>query len=92
MAQRAASKGKGRAAQGEARNGRKTASAVTREGAGGSEAALRERIRALEARLAKVEGELATALARNKVLEENHEQVRNRIDWVIDSLHNLMEK
>ena len=36
--------------------------------------------------------ELAAALARNKVLEDNQEQVRNRIDWVIDSLHNLMDE
>lgn len=53
---------------------------------------LHERIRSLEAELAKVRGELGAALARNKALEDNQEQVRNRIDWVIDSLHNLMDE
>jgi hypothetical protein len=53
---------------------------------------VRERIRLLEAELAKAKSELAAALARNKVLEDNQEQVRNRIDWVIDSLHNLMDE
>ena len=84
MAQRAAGKAKGRTARADAR--------VVRTPPAARQSDPRERIRLLEAELAKVKGELAAALARNKVLEDNHEQVRNRIDWVIDSLHNLMEE
>lgn len=83
MAQRAAGKAKGRTAKAEARATRAPAR---------READPSDRIRVLETQLAKVKDDLAAALARNKTLEENHEQVRNRIDWVIDSLHNLMEK
>jgi hypothetical protein len=94
MAQRPAGKTKRRAAGGDARTVRKPGAAAGRDGGGGTapDTALRERIRLLEAQLSKAESELAAALARNKVLEDNHDQVRNRIDWVIDSLHNLMEK
>jgi len=94
MAQRPAGKTKRRVAGGDARTARKPGTAGGREGGGGaaSATALRERIRSLEAQLSKAESELAAALARTKVLEDNHDQVRNRIDWVIDSLHNLMEK
>ena len=94
MAQRPAGKSKRRVAGSDARVARKPGTPGGRDGGGGaaSDAGLRERIRALEAQLSKAEGELAAALARTKVLEDNHDQVRNRIDWVINSLHNLMEK
>ena len=92
MAQRPAGKTKRRVAGGDARTARKPGTAGGREGGAASATALRERIRSLEAQLSKAESELAAALARTKVLEDNHDQVRNRIDWVIDSLHNLMEK
>ncbi len=38
---------------------------------------------------ARLEAELAAARARIAELEQKHEEIVNRIDWVIDSLHNL---
>jgi len=92
MAQRAAGKTKGRTVRADARVARKPAAAGGRDAGAAADSDPRERIRLLEAELVKVRVELAAALARNKVLQDNHNQVRNRIDWVIDSLHNLMEE
>lgn len=93
MVQRGAGKAKGRAPRADARVGRGPAPASGRDvSAIAADADLRERVRVLEAELAKVKAELTAALARNKVLHDNCEQVRNRIDWVIDSLHNLREE
>lgn len=47
------------------------------------------RIRALEAERDKLAAELGAAQERIAVLEQAREQVLNRIDWVIDSLHSL---
>ncbi len=38
---------------------------------------------------ARLEAELAAARAKIAELEQKHEEIVNRIDWVIDSLHNL---
>lgn len=92
MAQRAAGKAKGRAAKTDPRGARKSTTPGARDSAAASDIDPMERIRQLEAELAKVRAELAAAQGRNKVLQDNHDQVRNRIDWVIDSLHNLMEE
>lgn len=46
---------------------------------------------ALEQRIAVLEHELAVARARISELEAAREQVANRIDWAIDSLHSLLE-
>jgi hypothetical protein len=93
MAQRGAGKAKRRVPRADAPVGRAPAAATSeRGGATAPDTDLRERIRLLEAELAKVKSELAAALARSKILEGNQEQVRNRIDWVIDSLHNLMDE
>lgn len=46
----------------------------------------------LAERISELEGELARARLRIKTLEEQREQVINRIDWVIDSLHMLTEE
>ena len=43
----------------------------------------------LAAENARLEAELAAARARIAALEQKHEEVVNRIAWVIDSLHNL---
>ena len=50
-----------------------------------------------EARLLELERdglrtELEVARARIKALESTHADVTNRIEWVIDSLHNLSDK
>lgn len=38
---------------------------------------------------ARLEEELAAARAKIAELEQKHEEIINRIDWAIDSLHNL---
>jgi hypothetical protein len=38
---------------------------------------------------ARLEAELVAARAKIAELEQKHEEIINRIDWVIDSLHNL---
>lgn len=50
------------------------------------------RIRALEAERDRLKSQLEAALARINALEQGRELVRNRIDWVIDSLHNLLDE
>jgi uncharacterized coiled-coil DUF342 family protein len=46
-------------------------------------------VRALEAERDQLRAELEAARARIAELERVREQVLNRIDWVIDSLHSL---
>jgi glycerate kinase len=45
-----------------------------------------------EARIVALEAELERAYTRIRELEANRNQVITRIDWVIDSLHNALEK
>lgn len=49
-------------------------------------------LRAVEAERDALKRELEAARARIAELERAREQVLNRIDWVIDSLHNLIEE
>lgn len=49
-------------------------------------------LRAVEAERDALRAELEVARARIAELERAREQVLNRIDWVIDSLHNLIEE
>lgn len=42
--------------------------------------------------VARLQAELAAARARIAELEAKHAEIINRIDWVIDSLHNLAEE
>jgi hypothetical protein len=58
--------------------------------AGASDAA--QRMKALERERDGLKVELEAARARIAVLEESRSQVVNRIDWVIDSLHNLTDR
>lgn len=51
-----------------------------------------ERIRQLETERDQLRAQLENALARISQLEQGRDLVRNRIDWVIDSLHNLLEE
>jgi len=53
---------------------------------------LEARISALEAERDRLLAELKTAQTRIADLERTREQVVNRIDWVIDSLHSLTEE
>lgn len=45
----------------------------------------------LESERDRLQAELATATSRIQALEESREQVVNRIDWVINSLRNLID-
>lgn len=56
------------------------------------EASVEARIRALEAERDRLMAELAAARTRISDLERSREQIVNRIDWVIDSLHSLLEE
>jgi hypothetical protein len=49
------------------------------------------RVIRLESERDRLQAELATATSRIQALEESREQVVNRIDWVIDSLRNLVD-
>ncbi len=56
------------------------------------DANLEARIHALEAERDRLQAELKATRTRIADLERTHEQVVNRIDWVIDSLHSLIEE
>lgn len=51
----------------------------------------RQRVAELEAECVRLRGDLAAAAAEIERLKQARELVVNRIDWVIDSLHNLVE-
>jgi hypothetical protein len=50
-----------------------------------------QRIKALERERDRLKTQLAEAEARIARLEESRAEAVNRIDWVIDSLHNVLE-
>jgi hypothetical protein len=50
------------------------------------------RVIRLESERDRLQADLATATKRIQALEESREQVVNRIDWVIDSLRNLIDE
>jgi predicted nucleic acid-binding Zn-ribbon protein len=52
---------------------------------------LEAKFKALQVERDKLKAELAEAHARIKKLEAQQTDAVNRIDWVIDSLHNLVE-
>jgi hypothetical protein len=49
------------------------------------------RVIRLESERDRLQADLAAATSRIQALEESREQVVNRIDWVIDSLRNLID-
>ena len=53
--------------------------------------ALEGRLRALEAERDRLTSELEAARAEIQRLEQARADIANRIDWVIDSLHNILE-
>lgn len=57
----------------------------------GKSASLGERCRMLEAERDRLKVELETAKAEIQRLEQARADIANRIDWVIDSLHNILE-
>lgn len=57
----------------------------------GAPASAAGRIAELEAEAARLTAEVARMSAEIARLQQTHELVVNRIDWVIDSLHNLID-
>ncbi len=51
-----------------------------------------QRIKALEAERDRLKNQLTEAEERIGRLEESRNETVNRIDWVIDSLHNVLEQ
>jgi hypothetical protein len=52
---------------------------------------LRERLAALECERDQLREEVESFKARQRQLEETQAQVRDRISWALDSLHNILE-
>lgn len=50
-----------------------------------------QRIKALEAERDRLKADLVEAVERIGRLEESRTEAVNRIDWVLDSLHNVLE-
>jgi predicted nuclease with TOPRIM domain len=72
-----------RPAHGKAARGKQT-------GAAGN-GSLRERLAAVEGERDALKEELERFKARQRRLEEAQSQVRDRIAWALDSLHNILE-
>lgn len=54
-------------------------------------AALEDECARLRAECAELDQQLSTAKARIRTLEDTQKDVINRIDWVLDSIHNLVD-
>jgi phage shock protein A len=50
-----------------------------------------QRIKSLERECERLKGQLAEANERIAALEQRRAEAVNRIDWVIDSLHNVLQ-
>ncbi|MEZ5899679.1 MAG: hypothetical protein R3D51_09315 [Hyphomicrobiaceae bacterium] len=57
----------------------------------GSKIAAKTADNRLVAENARLSSELAAARSRIEELEQKHAEIINRIDWAIDSLHNLTD-
>ena len=85
MARRRVSKARSESTSARVRTGR-------REAKGGEAGpALPERLTALERERDALKEELARSKARVRQLEDGQAQVRDRIAWALDSLHNILE-
>ena len=58
---------------------------------GASNGSLRERLAAVECERDRLKEELESFKARQRRLEETQAQVRDRISWALDLLHNILE-
>jgi hypothetical protein len=52
---------------------------------------LRDRLAAAERERDQLKDDLERSTARLKLLEDAHAQVRDRIAWALDSLHNILQ-
>ena len=92
MAERAKAK-KSAAGTGSARGQRteKGEARSSKKGTGPNSGVPSDPVEALRAECASLKAELTAAREEIARLEKRQELVVNRIDWVIDSLHNLLE-
>jgi hypothetical protein len=74
-----------RPARGKAPSGKQTAAAANGSGS------LRDRLAAVEGERDALKEELERFKARQRRLEETQAQVRDRISWALDSLHNILD-
>ena len=90
MAPRRAAKARSKSAPAAARpaHGKAPSGKQTGAAANGS---LRERLAAVECERDALKEELERFKARQRRLEETQAQVRDRIAWALDSLHNILE-
>jgi len=90
MAPRRAAKARSKSAPAAARpaHGKAPSGKQTGAAANGS---LRERLAAVECERDTLKEELERFKARQRRLEETQAQVRDRISWALDSLHNILE-
>lgn len=77
-------KGQTAAARAGSRTARVKSTAASKKAAGSAEQLVRERN--------ELRTRLDAAEARIKLLESQRLEVLNRIDWVIDSIHNVLER
>jgi hypothetical protein len=90
MAPRRAAKARSKPAPAAARPVR--VKAPSNKPTGGSiDGSLREQLAAVECERDKLKEELESFKARQRRLEETQAQVRDRISWALDSLHNILE-
>ena len=89
MAPRRAAKARSKSAPAAARPAR--AKAPSTKDAGGPAHGLRERLAAVECERDQLKEELERFKMRQRRLEETQAQVRDRIAWALDSLHNILE-
>ena len=52
---------------------------------------LDQRLKSIEAECLRLKTDVETAKARVAELEAQRKEVANRVDWVIESLHNILE-
>jgi hypothetical protein len=89
MAPRRAAKARSKSAPAAARPAR--VKAPSTKDAGGPAHGLRERLEAVECERDQLKEELERFKMRQRRLEETQAQVRDRIAWALDSLHNILE-
>jgi hypothetical protein len=90
MAPRRAAKARSKSAPVVARPARGKAPSGKQAGAAAN-GSLRERLAAVECERDALKEELERFKARQRRLEETHSQVRDRIAWALDSLHNILD-
>ena len=91
MARRRAAKARSKSAPAAARPARGKAAKREADGAEPAQRQLRERLAAVERERDALKEELERFKARQRRLEETQAQVRDRIAWALDSLHNILD-